>query len=123
MARLLDNSEKTITHIYVIAGENTRALVRLAAVNRRMRAVWLQDSDYIIARSLELQAPDHQDAIGLTLMEVCCPMPVSGFRRIIARKDEPSLRLHIQGHTRNVGFAFMIYTETLHRSDLTYKDD
>jgi hypothetical protein len=65
MARLLDNSEKTITHIYVIAGENTRALVRLAAVNRRMRAVWLQDSDYIIARSLELQAPDHQDAIGL----------------------------------------------------------
>ena len=97
MAQLLSLPEELITQIYTFAGENNRALVRLSGVNRQLRALWLQDSDYIIAQSLELKAPGHQDAIALTLIEACCPMPVSGFHRVNASKDDPSLRLHLSG--------------------------
>ena len=110
MAHLLYLPGEIITQIYVFAGENTRALVRLSAVNRRLRALWLQDSDYIIAQSLELKAPGHQDAIALTLMEACCPMPVSGLH---GPKVDPSLRLHVPGLIRNVGVASTVRTKTL----------
>ena len=69
MDHLLSLPEEIATQIYVFAGENTRALVRLSALNRRSRALWLQDSDYIIAQSIELKAPGHQDAIAPTLVE------------------------------------------------------
>ena len=110
MTNLLSPPEEIITQIYIFAGENTRALVRLSAVNRRLRALWLQDSDYIIAQSLELKAPGHQDAIALTLMEACCPMPVSGFHRVNASKDDPSLRQHLPGLLRNLDIASTVRT-------------
>lgn len=68
MAQLLSLPEEIIIQIYIFAGEHTRALLRLSVVNRRLRALWLQDSDYIIAQSLELKAPGHQDSIVLTIM-------------------------------------------------------
>jgi len=86
MAQLLLLPEEIITQIYIFAGENTRALLRPSAVNRRLRALWLQDSDYIIAQSLELKAPGHQDAIALTLMEASCSMPVSAFTESMLQK-------------------------------------
>lgn len=105
MAHLLSLPEEIITQIHILSGENTRALVRLSAVNLRLRALWLQDSDYIIVQFLELKAPGHQNAIALTLMEACCPMPVSGFHRVNASKDDPSLRQHLPGLMRNIGIA------------------
>jgi hypothetical protein len=123
MTNLLSLPEEIITQIYIFAGENTRALVRLSAVNRRLRALWLQDSDYIIAQSLELKAPGHQDAIALTLMEACCPMPVSGFHRVKASNDDPSLRLHLPGLMRNIGLASMVCTKTSEWQNSTYKED
>lgn len=123
MTNLLSLPEEIITQIYIFAGENTRALVRLSAVNRRLRALWLQDSDYIIAQSLELKAPGHQDAIALTLMEACCPMPVSGFHRVHASKDDPSLRLHLPGLMRNIGLASMVCTKASEWQNSTYKED
>lgn len=123
MTNLLSLPEEIITQIYIFAGENTRALVRLSAVNRRLRALWLQDSDYIIAQSLELKAPGHQDAIVLTLMEACCPMPVSGFHRVHASKDDPSLRLHLPGLMRNVGLASTVCTKTLKWHDSIYRTE
>jgi hypothetical protein len=123
MTDLLSLPEETITQIYIFAGENTRALVRLSAVNRRLRALWLQDSDHIITQSLELKAPGHRDAIALTLMEACCPMPVSGFHRVNASKDDLSLRLHPPGLMRNVGLASMVCTKTSEWQNSTYKED
>jgi hypothetical protein len=52
---LLSLPEEVITQIYIIVGENTRALVRLSAVNRCLRVLWLQDSDCIIAQSLAVR--------------------------------------------------------------------
>lgn len=123
MAQLFSLPEEIITQIYIFAGENTRALVRLSAVNRQLRALWLQDSDYIIAQSLELKAPGHQDAIALTLHEACCPMPVSGFHRVNASKDDPSLRLHLSGLMRNVGAASTVRTKTSEWHNPTYKTE
>ena len=104
--------EEIITQIYILAGKNTRALVRLSAVNRRLRAIWLQDSDHIIAQSLELKAPGHRDAIALTIMEAYCPVPVSGFHRVNASKDDPTLRMHLPGLMRNVDLASTVCTKT-----------
>lgn len=123
MARPLSLPEEAITQIYIFTGDNTRALIKLSAVNRRLRALCLQDSDYIIARSLELKAPGHLDAIALTLMETHCPMPVSGFHRVNASKDYLWLRLHVLGLMRNVDLASTVYNKTLEWHISTYKID
>jgi hypothetical protein len=120
-ARLLSLPEEIITRIYIFAGENTRTLVRLSAVNRCLRAIWLQDSDCIIAQKLELKAPGDQDAIALTLMEACCTMPVSGFHRVNAPKDDLLLRLHRPGLMRNVDLASTVCTKSLEWHSSTYR--
>lgn len=121
MAGLLSLPEEIVTQIYIFAGQNTRALVRLSAVNRRLRAIWLQDSDHIIAHSLELKAPGHQDAIVLTMMEACCPMPVSGFHHVNVSSDDASLRLHLPGLMRNVALGSAVCNGALKWNNSTYK--
>lgn len=82
MAGLFSLPNEALSEIYIFAGQDARALVRLSAVNRLSRAIWLQDSANIIAQSLELQALSHQDAIVLTMLETRCPMHVPGFHQI-----------------------------------------
>ena len=63
MTGLLSLPDQLLTEIHIFAGQQTRALVRLSAVNRRLRAIWLQDLDHIIAQVVQRKAPNHQDAI------------------------------------------------------------
>jgi hypothetical protein len=45
MAGLFSLPNEAITQIYNLAGHDAPALAGLFAVNRRLRALWLQDSD------------------------------------------------------------------------------
>lgn len=123
MTGLLCLPDELLTQIYILASLNTRSLVRLSATNRRLRTIWLQDSDYIISRSLELKAPGHQDAITLTNMEARCPMPVSGFHHLDSSQEHPLLRLHLPQLKRNVGLCSAICRNTMEWHNSTYKKD
>lgn len=79
MVGLLSLPEGLLTVIYVLAGQQTRALVRLSRVNRRLRSIWLNDADHIIHSAFRIEAPDHEDAIQLILMETRLPKPITGF--------------------------------------------
>jgi hypothetical protein len=105
MAGLLSLPDELLTEIYIFAGQQTPALVRLSAVNRRLRAIWLQDADFIIAQVVQLKAPNHQDAIALTLLEARCPLPTTGFHTLGDSDQGPRLRLCLQPLMRNIDLA------------------
>lgn len=105
MTGLLSLPDQLLTEIHIFAGQQTRALVRLSAVNRRLRAIWLQDLDHIIAQVVQRKAPNHQDAIELTLLEARCPVLVSGFHTLDDSRQGPSLRLCLPPLMRNLDLA------------------
>jgi hypothetical protein len=105
MAGLLSLPDEILTEIYILAGQQTGALVRLSAVNRQLRAIWLQDSDHIIAQAVQLKAPNHQDAISLTRLEARCPLPNTGFHTLDDSDQGPPLRLCLQPLMRNIALA------------------
>lgn len=76
-------------------------MVRLSAVNRRLRAIWLQDSHHIVTHALQLKALGHQGAIDLNLLEARCSMPTTGFNT----EAGPPLRLYLSQQMRNFGLA------------------
>lgn len=121
MAGLLSLPDELLTEIYILAGLDTRSVVRLSATNRRLRAIWERDSDYIISRSLELKAPGHQDAIALTIMEARCSMPVSGFHHLDTEREEPLLRLHVPRLIHNLELASATCSGLLEWQTSTYK--
>jgi hypothetical protein len=113
MANLLSLPDELLTEIYILAGQQTRALVRLSAVNRRLRAIWLQDADFIIAQVVQLKAPNHQDAIALTLLEIRCPVPVRGFHTLDEPYEAPPLRLCLPPLMRNLDLASAVCSQLL----------
>ena len=113
MASLLSLPDELLTEIYILAGQQTRALVRLSAVNRRLRAIWLQDADFIIAQVVQLKAPGHQDAIALTLLETRCPVPVRGFHTLDESHEAPPLRLCLPPLMRNLDLASAVCSQLL----------
>ena len=111
MASLLSLPDELLTEIYILAGQQTRALVRLSAVNRRLRAIWLQDADFIIAQVVQLKAPNHQDAIALTLLETRCPVPVRGFHTLDESHEASPLRLCLPPLMRNLDLASAVCSQ------------
>jgi hypothetical protein len=111
MVGLLSLPDELLTEIYIFAGQQTRALVRLSAVNRRLRAIWLQDADFIIAQVVQLKAPNHQDAIALTLLEIRCPVPVRGFHTLDESYQGPPLRLCLPPLMRNLDLASAVCSQ------------
>lgn len=64
-----------ILEIYGYDGAlSTRALVRISAVHRHWRAIWLQDLDKITREAIRPKAPDDKDAVALTLLETRRPV-------------------------------------------------
>lgn len=108
MTGLLSLPNELLTEIYIFAGQQTRALVRLSAVNRRLRAIWIRESDIIIASAIQLKAPNHSDATSLTLLEARCPVPVTGFLTLDESYQGPPLRLCLPQLMRNIGLASAI---------------
>lgn len=113
MTGLLSLPDQLLTEIHIFAGQQTRALVRLSAVNRRLRAIWLQDSDHIIAQVVQRKAPNHQDAMELTLLEARCPVPVSGFHTFDDSRQGPSLRFCLPPLMRNLDLASAVCSQLL----------
>ena len=111
MASLLSLPDELLTEIYILAGQQTRALVRLSAVNRRLRAIWLQDADFIIAQVVQLKAPNHQGAIALTLLESRCTVPVRGFHTLDESHEASPLRLCLPPLMRNLDLASAVCSQ------------
>lgn len=102
MVGLLSLPEEILTGVYILAGQQTEALVQLSCVNRRLRDVWLKDSDHIIKSAIRLLAPDHEEAIETTLLENRLPKHITGFHFFDSSKPYPPLRLHLSNLWRNI---------------------
>lgn len=90
---------------------STRALVRISAVNRHWRAIWLQDLEKITREAIRLKAPDDKDAVALALLETRRPLPITRFylyEYAHAHAHQQLLRLHLPQLMRNIGLAAAI---------------
>jgi hypothetical protein len=105
MAGLLDLPDELLTEIYIFAGHQMPTLVRLSAVNRRLRNIWLGDADSIIAQAVQHYTPSHQEAIPLTHLEARCPLPTTGFHILDDSDQGPPLRLCLPRMMRNIALA------------------
>jgi hypothetical protein len=105
MAGLLSLPDELLTEIYIFAGHQIHTLVRLSAVNRRFRSIWLGDADSIIAQVVQLYTPNHQEAIPLTHLEARCPLPTTGFHTLNDSDQGPPLRLYLPPLMRNIALA------------------
>lgn len=105
MTGLFSLPNELISHIYALAKHRTQ--VRLFAVNRLLREIWLQDADPIIRRWLQLVAPMHSKAIVLILQGSRCPMPrgISGFRTLDGAREASPLRLLLPQLIHNIKLA------------------
>lgn len=80
------------------AAPTTRTLLRLSCVNRRMRSIWQEHSQHIIASAYKTKIPHIEEAISLTLVEVRCGE--------VPRLGEPSsLHFYLPRVLRNAGLA------------------
>lgn len=112
MAGLLSLPNKIILDIYVLTRAlSTHSLVQLSAANCHLRAIWLQDSNRIIAQSIQVKAPEHQDAIALTLLEARYPMPTTGFHTLHESWADPPLCLYLPQLMQNVKLASVMCHE------------
>jgi hypothetical protein len=105
MAGLLSLPDELLGEIYIFAGQQTQTLVRLSAVNRRMREIWLHDADLIIAQVVRLYTPNHHEVIPLTRLEARCPLPTTGFHTLDDADQGPPLRLCLPSLMRNIALA------------------
>jgi hypothetical protein len=105
MTGLLDLPDELLTEIYVFAGYQIHTLVRLSAVNRRLRTIWVGDADSIITQVVQLFTPKHQEAIPLTRLEARCPLPTTGFHTRYGSDQGPPLRLCLPQLMRNIALA------------------
>ena len=109
MAGLLSLPDELLTEIYIFAGQQMPTLVRMSAVNRRLRTIWLGDADSIITQVVQLYTPKHQDAILLTHLEARRPLPTTGFYTLNDSDQGPALRLCLPPLMRNIDLATDVY--------------
>jgi hypothetical protein len=105
MAKLLGLPDELLTEIYVFAGHQIHTLVRLSAVNRRLRTIWVGDADSIITQAVLVFTPNHQEAIPLTRLEARCPLPTTGFHTLNDSDQGPPLRLCLPQLMRNIALV------------------
>jgi hypothetical protein len=71
MASLQDLPTELLIEI-LISCPTTRTLLRLSSIDRRKRAVWLEQSNHINVANYKQRIPHIEQAIALTLTEVQC---------------------------------------------------
>jgi hypothetical protein len=114
MAGLLSLPDELLSEIYIFAGQQMKTLIRLSAVNRRLRNIWLGDADSIIAQAVQLYTPNHQDVFSLTRLEARFPLPTTGFHALDDADQGPPLRLCLPPLTRNIVLASEVCSQ-VHR--------
>ena len=67
--------------------------VRLSCVNRRLRSIWLNNSDQIIAKNLQFEIPSYEDAIALAVDEARFSRSASSVTWLDNRRPPPHLLL------------------------------
>jgi hypothetical protein len=105
MAGILDLPDELLTETCTFAGQQMPTLVRLSAVNRPFRSIWLGDAEAIITQVVQLFTPKHQEAIPLTRLEARCPLPTTGFHTLDDAEQGPPLRLYLPQLMRNIALA------------------
>lgn len=100
MTTLLSLPSEIIINI-LIAAHTTRTLLRLSCVNRRIRSIWQEHSQHIIASAYKARIPHIEQAMSLTLVEAQCgEIPFLG---------QPSeLHLYLPRVLRNAGLAVSV---------------
>lgn len=105
MVGLLSLPEELLTEIYIFTGIRTGALIAVSQVNRRLRGVWLRNSDRIIKNCCALSGPGHEAAIDLALVEARFSQSVDGFQFFDPSKPAAPLRLCLPSISRNIHLA------------------
>jgi hypothetical protein len=71
MTTLLSLPTEVLINI-LIAVPNTRTLLRLSKASRRLRSIWLDHTQHIVASAYKKKIPHIEEAIALTLVELRC---------------------------------------------------
>lgn len=71
MTKLLSLPTEILINIF-IAVPNTRTLLRLSNASRRLRSIWLDHTQHIVASAYKRKIPHIEEAIALTLAELRC---------------------------------------------------
>lgn len=114
MTTLLSLPSEIIIDI-LIAAPTTRTLLHLSCVSRRIRAIWQEHSQHIIASAYKTKIPHIEEAISLTLLEAQCgEVPCLG--------EQLKLHLYLPRVLRNAGLATSVCDaanrdNTLHHID------
>lgn len=106
MTGLLSLPEEILTEIHILSGQQIESLAHLSC--RRLRDIWLEDSDHIIASAVRLLAPNHEDAIALTLLETRLPKRITGFRSFEPSGPCLPLRSCLPGLRRNLTLGIQV---------------
>lgn len=113
MVDLVSLPEDILTQIYILAGQQTRALLRLSRVNRGFREIWLKDSYHIIASVIRQKAPGHEDVMDLASLESRLPKRITGFHSFDPSEPHPPLRSCLPSLCRNITLATKVCSQFL----------
>jgi hypothetical protein len=97
MATLLSLPIEVVINIF-IAAPNTRTLLRLSSASRRLRSIWLDHAQHIVASAYKYKIPHIEEAIALTLVEVRCD-------EVPSLQDSSAFHLCLPRVLRNAGLA------------------
>lgn len=96
------------------ADPTTRTLLRLSCVDRRIRSIWQEHSQHILASAYKTRIPHIEQAISLTLVEAQCgEIPFPG--------QPLELHLYLPGVLRNAGFATSVCAAAANRDNTLEK--
>jgi hypothetical protein len=97
MTTLLSLPTEILINI-LVAAPNTRTLLYLSNVSRRLRSIWLDHTQHIVASAYKNKIPDIEEVIALTLVEVQCG-------EVPLLQDSPAFHLCLPRVLRNAGLA------------------
>lgn len=123
MTGLLSLPEEILTEIYILSGQQIESLSHLSCVNRRLHDIWIKDSDHIIASAVRLVAPNHEDAIALTLLEMRLPKRITGFHSFDPSEPCLPLRSCLPGLRRSLTVGIQVCEHFLEWNVLEEEND
>lgn len=114
MTTLLSLPTEILINI-LIAGPNTRTLLRLSSSTHRLRSIWLDHAQHIVASAYKKKIPYIEEAIALTLVELRCG-------EVLSLQDSSAFHLCLPRVLRNAGLATSV-CDAASRNNTLYKID
>jgi hypothetical protein len=114
MTTLLSLPTEILMNI-LIAASNTRTLLRLSDASRRLRSIWLDHTQHIVASAYKKKIPHIEEAIALTLVELRCG-------EVPSLQDSSAFHLCLPRVLRNAGLATSV-CDAASRNNTLYKID